>query len=174
MVRTIVNSCMNAKYRESGKDTCLGCFLDTSADCRDIFLWNRTADNRGIKLEYFFTVCIHWLKFNFTMSVLSTSTGLFCIFVFLVNRLCKCLFVSNLRSTYVCFYFKFTKQTVYDNLQMQLAHTSDNRLSCFRVCMRAERRIFFCKLGKRLAHFALSGFCFRLDCKLDNRFREFH
>ena len=145
MVRTIVYICMYTKYRESSKDTSLCSFFDTFSDCWDVFLRNRTTDNGRLELKCFFAVRIHWLEFNFTVSVLSTTTGLLSIFVFLINRLCKCLFVSNLRSTYVSLYLEFTKQTVNDDLQMKLTHTGDDCLTGFLICMRTECRIFFRK-----------------------------
>ena len=174
MVRSIIYGSMNTYYWESCKDTSFGSFFDTFAYCRDVFLRNSTTNNCRIKLEEFISVGIHRLEFNFTVSVLSTSTRLFCIFVFLINWLCKCLFVSNLWSTYVCFYVEFTKQTVNDDFQMELTHTSDDGLSCFCICMSTESRIFFCKFCKSFTHLTLSSFCLRLDSKLDNWLWEFH
>ena len=108
------------------------------------------------------------------MSVLSTTTGLLSVLVFLINSLCKCLFVCYLRSTYVCFYIELTKKTIYDNFQMKFAHSGDDCLTSFLICMSTESRILFCQFGKSFTHFTLVILCFRLDCKLDNRLREFH
>ena len=174
MVGTVIYISVNTKYRESTQNTGFRCFLDTLADSRDILLRNRTADYAGFILECLFSVRIHGLELNFTMSVLSTSTGLLRIFVFLINRFGKCLFISNLRSAYVSLYFVFTKQTVYDNLQMQLAHTCDDRLSCLLIRMSTECRIFFCKFRQSFTHLALTCLGLRLDRQLDNRLREFH
>ena len=174
MVRSIVYVRMNTEYRESTKDTCLSSFLDPFADCRDVLLRNRTADYGRLKLECLFTVRIHRVKLHFTVSVLTTSTGLLCIFVFNINRLCKCLFVSNLRCTNVRLNLELTKQTVYDDLQMELTHTSDDCLTSFLICMSTECRILFCKFCKSLTHLTLSSLGLRLDCELDNRLRELH
>ena len=111
---------------------------------------------------------------NFTVTVLSTTTGLLCILAVYINGLGEGLFVSNLRSTYVSFYLELTQQTVYDDLQMQLAHTGDDGLTSLLIGMSTEGRIFFCQLCKSLAHLVLTSFGLRLDCQLDNRFREFH
>ena len=174
MVRSIVYISMYAKYRESSKNTSLSCFFDTFTYCRDVFLRNSTTNYGRLELECFFTVRVHRLEFNFTVSVLSTSTRLFCIFVFNIYRFCKCLFVSNLRCTNVCLYLEFTKETVNDDLQMKLTHTSDDCLTCFLISMRTECRILFCKFCKSLTHLTLSSFCFWLNSKLDNRLWEFH
>ncbi len=174
MVGTIVYVSINTNNGESAEDTCVGCFFDTFADCGDVFLGNSTADNGGFKLEQLVAICIHGLEFNFTMSVLSTTTGLFCIFVFLVNRLGNGFLVSNLRSTNVSFHLEFTKQTVNDDFQMELTHTCDNGLSCFLIGMSTEGRIFFCKFCKRFTHLGLTCFGLRLNSQFDNGFREFH
>ena len=107
-------------------------------------------------------------------TILSTSTRLFCIFAVYISRFGNGLFVSNLRCTYISLYLELTKQTVNDDLQMKLTHTSNDCLSSFLVCMSTECRILFSKLCKSLTKFTLASFCLRLDCKLDNRFREFH
>ena len=148
MVRSVVYSSFYTKYRESSKDTALSSFFDTSSDCRDIFLRNVTADNSGFKLEQFFTIGIHWLKVYFTVSVLTASTRLFCILAVHIYFFCEGLFVSNLRSTYVCFYFELTEQTVYDDFQVKLTHSGNDCLSCLFISMSFEGRIFFCKFCK--------------------------
>ena len=108
------------------------------------------------------------------MSILSTSTGLFCIFVFLIHRFCKGFFVSNLRCAYVSLHLIFTQKSVYNDFQVKFSHTGNDGLACFRIRMRTESRIFFCKFCQSFSHLALSCFCFRFDRKLDNGFRELH
>ena len=111
---------------------------------------------------------------NFTVTILTFTTGLFSILGIDVNTLKECLFVSYLRSTYVSLYLEFTKETVNDDLKVKLTHTRDDCLSCFFVCMNAECRIFLSKFNKCFAHLVLTSFCFRLDSDIDNRLREFH
>ena len=77
VVGSVVAVCVNAYYRESAEDTGLHRILDTFVYSRDVFLRNRTADNRRLEGVCLLTVCIHRLEFNFTVSVLSASTGLF-------------------------------------------------------------------------------------------------
>src|SRR5699024_1406059 len=118
MVRTIVHSSFYTKYWESSKDTSLSSFFNTFTNCWDVFLWNSTTNYSGIKFKCLFCICIHWLEVNFTVTVLSTTTRLFCILAIYIYSLCKCFLVSNLWSTYICFYLEFTKKSVYNNFQM--------------------------------------------------------
>ena len=108
------------------------------------------------------------------MTILSTSAGLLCIFVFLIHRFGKCLFISNLGSAHVSFHLKLTQKSVHDDFKMQLAHTCDDGLSRLLVRMGTEGRVFFCQFCQSLTHLTLSCLRLRLDCQLDNRFREFH
>ena len=174
MVGTVENVSTYTNNRESAKDTALGSLFDTLANCRDIFLRNRTADNAGLELEQLLAVRIHRLEVNLTVTVLTTSTGLLCVLTVNINSLGDCFLVCNLRCTNVCFNLELTKQTVYDDLQVELTHTSDDGLTSFLIGMSTEGRVFFSKLCQSLAHLALTSLGLRLDCKLDNRLRELH
>ena len=174
MVRTIVYISAYTQYWESAKDTGLRSLFNTFANCWDIFLRNSTTNNGRSELEGFFCVWIHWCEVNFTMSVLSTTTGLLSILAVYINSLSKCFLISNLRSTYVSLYVEFTQQTVYDDVQMQLTHTGDNGLTSLFVGTNTESRIFFCQLYKSVAHLILACFCLRLDSDIDNWLWEFH
>ena len=174
MVRAVIYVGMNAKYRESAQDTCFCCFFDTFSDCRDILLRNSTADNSGFIFKCLFTVRVHRLEFNFTMAILAAAAGLFCIFVFLVNRFCKCFFVGNLRCTYIRLYLVFAQQSVYDNFKVKLTHTCNDSLAGLLIRMSTECRVFLCQLRQSLAHLALASLCLRLNSKFNNRLRELH
>ena len=174
MVGTIVYVSVNAEYRESAEDTCLSSLFDTFAYSRDVLFRDSTADNAGLKLEGFFAVRIHRSEVYLTVTVLTTTTRLFCILAVYIYSLCEGLFVSYLRSTYVSFNVELTKQTVYDNLQMELAHTSDDCLTSLFVCISTEGRILLCQFCKSLAHLVLTSFGLRLDSDVDNRLRELH
>ena len=174
MIRTIIYICMNANYRESTQNTGFHCFFDTFANCRNVFLRNSTTNNCGFELEEFFSVGIHWLEFNFTVTILTTTTGLFCVFAVNINRFCEGFFVSNLRCTNVSFYFEFTKQTVNDDFQMKFTHTCNDCLTSFLICVCTECRVFFSQFCQCFTKFTLTSFCLRLNSQLDNWFREFH
>src|SRR5699024_6527281 len=174
MVGSVVAVCVNAYYRESAEDTGLHSVLDTFVYSRDILFRNRSADNSRLEGVCLLSIRIHWLKFNFTVSVLSTSTGLLSIFAVDICRLCDRLFVSNLRCTYIRLYLELTQKSVYDDLKMELTHSGDDRLARLRISVRAECRVFLCQFCKGLSKFALGSLCLRLDRELDNRIREFH
>ena len=174
MIRSVVYICMNTDYREASQDTGFHSLFDTFAYSRDILFRNSSTDNGRLEFVNLFAVCIHRLEFNFTVTILSTSTRLFCIFAVDVCRFGNGLFVCNLRSTYVSLYFELTKQTVNDDFQMQLTHTSDNGLTSFLIGVCTEGRILLSQFCKGLAQFALACFCLRLDSQLDNRLRELH
>ena len=174
MVRSVVYCSVYTNNRESTKNTSFGCFFDTSTNCRDVFFRNSTTNNFRIEFECFFSVNVHRLETNFTVSVLTTSTGLFSVLRIDINSFCEGFFVCYLWSTNVSFYFELTKKTVNDDFKVKLTHTSDDCLSCFLICMSTESRIFFCKFCKSFCHLALSSFCLRLDSELDNWIWEFH
>ena len=174
MVGTIEYSSVNTQNWESTKDTGLGSLFDTCANSWDVLFRDCTTNYCGIKLEGLFCVCIHWLKVYFTVTVLTTTTRLFCILAVYINGLCKGLFVSNLWSANVRFNVELTKQTVYDDLQMKLAHTRDDSLTSLLVCLCTEGWILLCKFCQRLAHLALTSFGLWLDRDIDNWLREYH
>src|SRR5699024_8533173 len=138
-------------------NTSLGCLFDTLSNCRNVFLRNRTTDNGRLELEGLLCIGIHGSKFNCTLSVLSTTAGLFCRLVFLIRRLGECLLVCYLRSAYVSLYVKLAQQTVYDNLQMQLAHTGNDGLAGFLVGLCTEGRILLGQFCQGLAHLLLTS-----------------
>ena len=108
---------------------CIRDSFDTLADSRNVFLRNRTAHNGGSKLEGLFAVGIHRCEVYFTVTVLTTSTRLFCVLAVHIHSLCEGLFVSNLGSAHIGLYLELTKKTVNDDLKMQLAHTGDDGLA---------------------------------------------
>ncbi len=109
------------------------------------------------------------------MTVLSTSAGLLRILAVNINSLGKCLLVSNLRRAYICLYnVELAEQTVYNDVQMKLAHTGDDGLAGLFVRTRAEGRVLLSQFNQRIAHLILAGFGLRLDCDINNRLRELH
>ncbi len=69
---------------------------------------------------------------------------------------------------------ELSQQTVYNNLQMKLAHTRDNGLSCLLVGLCAEGWVFFGQFCQSLTHLSLSSFCLRLNRNINNRLWELH
>ena len=174
MVRSVVNIGAYTKYGIACQNSGVGSLTNTLFNSRDIFLRNRTADNRRLELESLFRVRIHRLELHFTVSVHSGTAGLVDVLSFYIYRLRKGLLISNFRCTYICLYLKLTKQTVYDNLKVQLSHSGDDGLSCFLVGSNTECGILFCKLSQSITHLSLRNLRLRLDSYSDNRLREFH
>ena len=108
------------------------------------------------------------------MAVLALTTGLTSVLLINVSGAADGLLVSNLRRTYVSLYLELAQQTVNDDLQMKLAHTSDNGLAGLFIGVGLEGRVLFCQLSQRNTHLLLTSLGLRLDRNTDNRVRELH
>ena len=86
------------------------------------------------------------IEVYFTVTVLTTSTRLFCVLAIHIHSLCEGLLVSNLGSAHIGLYLELTKKTVNDDLKMQLAHTGDDGLASLFVGMNTEGGILLCQL----------------------------
>ena len=106
----------------------LRCLFHTFFNWVNKFLWNRTTHNLILKQDTASTLT--WLHGKYNMSILPLTAGLFRVLVinFLNcpgDRLSKC----NSGSTNICLHPEFAQQTIYDNIEMQLTHTSQNGLT---------------------------------------------
>ena len=108
------------------------------------------------------------------MTVLTGTARLALVLGFVVNLLADGFLVSNLRLTYVSLDLEFTKKSVNDNFKVKLAHTCDNGLTCFFICIALEGGVLFSKLLKADTHLLLSCLSLGLDSYTDNRIREVH
>src|SRR5690606_40547698 len=89
------------------------------------------------------------LQLEDNVTVLTTTTGLLDEFTFdFVASLADGFAVSHLWFTHVGFHAEFTAHAVYQNFQVQLAHTGNNGLAGFFVAADAERRIFLSQTGQ--------------------------
>ena len=174
MIGSVINSSVNANHRISAEGAGLHGLLNTFSDRRDIFLRNRAADDRGVKLIELLSVRIHRFELHFAVAILSTAAGLLYILVLLIHRFGEGFLVSNLRCTDIRLDMELTKQTVHDDLKVQLAHAGNDGLPGLLVCVCAERRIFLREFLQRIHQFGLSGLCLRLDRELNDRIRELH
>ena len=174
VVGAVVDVGMNADHRISAQLAGLHRFLNTCVDSRDVFLRNRSADHRALEGVQVLAVRIHRRKDNLAVSVLAAAAGLLGILVFLVDFFAECFLVGNLRCADIGLYVELAQKSVHDDLQMELAHTGNDRLARLRIGVLLECRIFFSKLSEGNTQLLLTGFGLRLDCKLDNRLREFH
>jgi hypothetical protein len=80
--------------------------------------------------------------------------------------------VSNLRLALVCLNAKLSVQSVNNDFKVKLTHSGNDRLTRLDVGLNSEGRILLCKSAKRRTQFLLVSLRFRLDCDLDNWFRE--
>ncbi len=172
MEASVVYLYFKVNHFVAGKEAVLRRALNTLVDCGDIFLGNRTA-NRHI-LERVTGTGLAGNKVKFAVSVLTFTARLTLVHTFRVASLTERFAVSNLRRANVCFDFEFPQKSVNDNVEVKLAHTRDNRLTRFLVCIRFESGVFFGKLNKRQSHLFLSRFRLRLYGELDNGVGESH
>ena len=80
------------------------------------------------------------------MTILAAAAGLTNKLTFTFSFLTDGFTVSNLRRTDVAVHLEFTAHPVDDDVEVQLAHTGDDRLAGFFIRIRLERRIFFRQL----------------------------
>ncbi len=171
MIRTVVQCNLYIDYGIACKHTGLHSALNTCVNRSDVFLRNSTADD----VVYKFVALVNIrLNVNLNMTVLTFTAGLTRILRVRGRGLANGFAVSNLRLTNIGFHLKFTKQTVNDNLQMELAHTGDNGLTGFFIGVAFKGRVFFSKLLQTDTHLFLTRFGFRLNRNTDNRLREVH
>ena len=160
MVGAIVKCDLHIDNLVACKHTGLHCALNTCIHCRNIFLRNCSADHF---VDKFITLAgFVGLNDQFNVTILALTAGLTGIFGFLLNSLANLFLVGNLRCTDIRLYLEFTQQSVNDNFQVKLAHTSNDRLTGLIIGIGFEGRILFCELCKRNAHFLLasSAVCF--------------
>ena len=174
MVRTVEHGSFHTQHREPGQHAALGSLLDPLSHSRNILLGNGSAHNRRFKFKGLLCIGIHGLKVYLTVTILTTAAGLLGILAVHIHCLGKGLLVSNLGSTHICLHVKLTKQTVYNNLQMQLSHTGNNGLSGLLVSPCTEGGILLGKLCQRLTHLSLTSLGLRLNGNINNRLRELH
>ena len=84
------------------------------------------------------------------------------------------LAVRDLRSSDVGADVEFPDQPVHENLEVQLSHAGDDRLTRFVVGVDAERRIFLRQSLQRDGQFLGVGLRLGLDGHVDHRGREVH
>ena len=92
----------------------------------------------------------------------------------LVGLFADGLTVSNLGCTHVCLNLELTQQTVNDDLQVQLAHTSNDGLTGLLIGVGLEGRILLGQLSQRDAHLLVASLGLGLDSNADNGLGELH
>ena len=138
----------------------------------DILLRNITTLNDIFELKCSLEAFVSRLYANNHISVLTTTTGLLLICLTQLNSLRDSLAVCHLRTTLVTLNFELTFQTVDNDLQVELTHTADDRLSGLLIGLNGERRILLCQLSQTYTEFVEISLRLRLYGNTDHRCRE--
>src|SRR5690606_30538301 len=107
-------------------------------------------------------------------SDLPTTTGLAHKLAFDLASVADRFTVSHLRLADVGFNVELALHAVDQNIQVQLAHTTNDGLAGLFVRAHAERRIFLGQFAQSDAHLLLVGFGLRLDGNVNHRLGEVH
>ena len=172
MIGTVIQGTFDAGNRITGQHAGFHRRAQTFFDTGNVFLRNITADNGIFKFKSVIT--FNRFKFDFNLSKLTGTTGLFLVGVFDIGRFGNRFAVSNLRLAHIAFDLKLAFQTVDNNLQMEFAHAFDDCLTGIRVGRNFERRIFHRQSGQSQTHFLDIGLGLRFDSQFNNRFGENH
>src|SRR5437764_8261224 len=123
----------------------------------DLVLENKTLTGRRFNLEL-------------NVSILTTTTGLLLENLFARRRLRDGFAIGNLRLTDVRFHSELALHAIDDNLQMQFAHPSNDRLTSFLIGRNNTRRIFLRKTPECYSELVL--ICAGLGLDSDANYRR--
>ena len=172
MIRTIPQGDLDINNRIACQNAGLHSTLNTVVDSRDVFLRDSAA-NDGVD-ELVTLTGLVGLDLDLNVTVLALTTGLTCVLGLLVGLLADGLTVSDLRCADVRLDLELTEQTVNNDLQMQLAHTSNDGLAGLFIGVGLEGRILFGQLCQRDAHLLVASLGLGLNCNADNGLGELH
>src|ERR1700744_1198887 len=133
----------------------------------DVFLRNHAAFD-GIDK---FKTCTRLVRFqaNLDVPVVTRTTRLADVLTFRFRRLADRLAERNLRLAYVRLNLVLTLHAVDKDLEVQLAHTTDDRLTRIMVRTDLEGWILIRESRQRHAHLLLVGLGLRLNRNRDDR-----
>src|SRR5690606_11204506 len=163
---------LDTDHREAGKGTGTHDTLETLLDTGDVFLRNRAADDLGLECEIL-ALGIR-LEQNLDTSELAGTAGLLLVRVVLLVAAGDGFTVSHLWRTDIGLNLELTLQAVDDNVEMKLAHSSDDGLTRLFISPDPEGRVLRGQAMKRHAHFLLVALGLRLDGDLNDGIRELH
>jgi len=86
----------------------------------------------------------------------------------------QCFFVIYLWCAHIALYFEFTAETIDDNFQVKLTHTTDNRLVGILIILDTEGWIFLCQFVERHTQLLKIFLRLRLYSDTNYRFGEDH
>ena len=159
--------------RVAGQNAGVQSLLDALVDGGDVLLRHDTADD--LVLELVALARLGGVHVDDAVAVLAATAGLADELALNVEgRRGGLLAISNLGLTNVSLNLELTQQTVDDDLEVQLAHASDDGLAGLVVGGHLERGVLLGELLQGDGHLVLLGLGLRLDGDVDNRVGELH
>src|SRR5690606_6132128 len=147
MERTVLNGNLHTIHFKARQRSGLHSFPESFLYGRYIFLGYVTSFDLVLELKSHFTL-FRWLHCKYDIRKFTTATGLFLVYLTMVGPGRNCLLIFHLWLTLVDIDLKFTSESVYDNIQMELAHPGDYGLSGSLIGLDLESRILFGQFGQ--------------------------
>ena len=135
MKRTVEQRSFESQKWVSRKHTVLHLLFYSFVDRRNVFTWHRATDDFVDELESLSTLVFRRLKAHPHVAVLPTATRLANKFTFNFSGISDSFAIRHLRLADICLNTEFTTHTVDDDVQVKLAHSRNNRLTRFFVCL---------------------------------------
>ena len=172
MIRTVVQGDLDVHHREAGHNAGLQGTLDTGVDSGDEFLGDGTAHHRVDELIAL--AGLVGLHGDLDMAILAGTAALALVLGLLVHLLADSLLVSHLGSAHIGLHLELTEQTINNDLQMELAHASDDGLAGLLIGIGLEGGVLFRQLHQCQAHLLLTSLGLGLDGDTDHGLGEVH
>src|SRR5690606_22351810 len=172
MVGTVIDGHLRVYDRVAGDHAVFHLLTNALVDCADVLFRYHAADDR---IDEFVT-CTGLLGLDAQehVAILAAAARLPDEFAFLLHRFANRFPVGNLRLADVRLDLELPLHAVDDDVEVQLAHTGNDRLAGLLIRMHAERRVLFRELLQRDTHLLLVDLRLRLDCNRNHRLRKLH
>ena len=142
MVGAVRESRLHPHDRESGN----GPLAQTGAEAllhrRDIFLWHASTDDSVFKNKCLGGIIRQRVESADDVGKLPRTARLLLVLVLVLGGSGGSLAITHLGRTNLNLNLKLPLDALHVNIQMQLAHPSDQRFTCFLVGGHAKRRVF--------------------------------
>ena len=175
VVGAVDQGCFHADHRVTSQNAKLHSVLNTSVDRRNVLARHATTGHLILKLVQFLAIQRQRLEGNLHLRELTGTTGLLLVGVVdLLNGLLNGLAVCNLRLTNVSLNLELTLHTVNNDVQVELAHTTDFGLAGLFVQRHGEGGVLSRKLLDSGRHLLLVTLGLRLNSHEDHGGGEGH
>src|SRR5437773_11717895 len=136
METTIEHTNLHVVDRITCQYSCGHSLLKTFLNSGNEFTWYRASEQIIHKLKMFIRILcspfgINRAHIKNNIGKLTAATSLFLQDFTMLHGCLECLFVSYLWRTLVYFNFEFSSHSVYNDLEMQLTHTTQDGLTRF-------------------------------------------